>query len=217
MLKFIFLHKNFINVSICKKEADGYLLDGWYKYKELDKVEYDSSNYYSINCVSTCAFPLYEEKKITLYSSDEKHGNLKNYIDKNGDIVKVSSIEDKEKDLRESLKKTDYFLLKSRFNDGKIYIGTNEEILNYFEKKKEKYISKIDKETNIDVIKRIYKVLEGTEKKIMAIKNEQISTLISENETLTKSLNGVKEQITKSVLWDNQFKPKYDRPKAEDF
>ena len=113
--------------------------------------------------------------------------------------------------------KTEYFLLKSRFNDGKIYVGTDEEILDYFKKKMEKYNSKIEKETNIDIIKRLYKKLEDTEKKILKIKNEQISNLISKNEILTKSLNGVKEQISKSVLWDNQFKPIYDKVKAEDF
>lgn len=63
----------------------------------------------------------------------------------------------------------------------------------------EKYNSKIEKETNIDIIKRLYKKLEDTEKKILKIKNEQISNLISKNEILTKSLNGVKEKIT------NQF------------
>ena len=174
-------------------------MSGWFKYRELDKVEYDSSNYYSLHCVSSCVLPIYEEKKLTLYVTDEKHGNLKNYIDKNGDIIKVSFPEDKEKNLMDSLIKTEYFLLKSRFNDGKIYVGTDEETLDYFKKKMEKYNSKIEKETNIDIIKRLYKKLEDTEKKILKIKNEQISNLISKNEILTKSLNGVKEKIT------NQF------------
>ena len=38
MFKFIFLHKNNITLSICKKTSDGYVLDGWFQYKEYDKV-----------------------------------------------------------------------------------------------------------------------------------------------------------------------------------
>jgi hypothetical protein len=51
----------------------------------------------------------------------------------------------------------------------------------------------------------------------MTIKNEQITDLKSKNKGLIESLDKVKEQISKSILWDNQFQPKYDNKKAEDF
>ena len=217
MLKFIFLHKNEINLSICKKLSDGYLLNGWFIYKKSDKVEYDSSNFYSLRCVSGCTFPIYSTKKITVYSTSDKHGNLKNYIDEKEEIVKVTFPEDEKKDLRESLKNYDYFLMKSRFNDGKVYIGNDEEIINYLTNKIEKYKQKMEKAKDAKEIKNLFSKIEKTANKIMTLKNEQINDLKSKNKGLIESLDGVKEQISKSILWDNQFQPKYDNKKAEDF
>ena len=217
MLKFIFLHKNEIKLSIWKKLSDGYLLNGWFTHKESEKVSYDSSNFYSLSCVSDCTFPIYSTKKISVYSTDGKHGNLKNLIDEKEEIVKVTLPEDEKKDLRESLKKYDYFLMKSRFNDGKIYIGNDEEIINYLTKKIEKYKEKMEKEEDAKAIKNLFSKIEKTENKLMTIKNEQITNLKSKNKDLIESLDGVKEQISKSILWDNQFQPKYDNKKAEDF
>lgn len=74
------MHKNEIKLSICKKLSDGYLLNGWFTHKESDKVEYDSANFYFLSCVSGCTFPIYSTKKISIYSTDEEHGNLKNIL-----------------------------------------------------------------------------------------------------------------------------------------
>ena len=217
MFKFIFVHKNNIDLSICKKTSDGYVLDGWFKYKEFDKVEQDANNYFSFHCVSNCQLPTCESKKITLYSTNSEHGNLKNYIDEKGQIIKASFPEDKNKDIRAELIKYDYYLLKSRFDDGKIYFGTDEEILNYFNKKKKKIIEKLNKETENKQIKILQQKLRELERKILQIKDEQIKNLELKNNILQKSINDYLGQISKSVSWDNQFKPIYDNIKAEDF
>ena len=199
------MHKNEIKLSICKKLSDGYLLNGWFTHKESDKVEYDSENFYFLSCVSGCTFPIYSTKKISVYSTDEEHGNLKNYIDEKEEIVKVTLPEDEKKDLRESLKNYDYFLMKSRFNDGKIYIGNDEEIINYLTNKIEKYKQKMEKAKDAKEIKNLFSKIEKTANKIMTLKNEQINDLKSKNKGLIESLDGVKDQISKSILWDNQF------------
>ena len=217
MFKFIFLHKNNITLSICKKTSDGYVLDGWFQYKEYDKVEQDSNNYFSFHCVSNCEIPICESKKITIYSTYKEHGNLKNYIDEKGEIIKASFPEEKNKDIRTELIKYDYYLLKSRFNDGKIYFGTDEEIMNYFIKKKNKYLGKLNSENDVKQIKTLQNKLNKVEKNILQIKDDQIKDLELKNSNLQKAVNDFKAEHSKSVSWDNQFKPKYDNRSAEDF
>jgi hypothetical protein len=217
MFKFIFLHKNNITLSICKKTSDGYVLDGWFQYKEYDKVEQDSNNYFSFHCVSNCEIPICESKKITIYSTYKEHGNLKNYIDEKGEIIKASFPEEKNKDIRTELIKYDYYLLKSRFNDGKIYFGTDEEIMNYFIKKKNKFLGKLNSENDVKQIKTLQNKLNKVEKNILQIKDDQIKDLELKNSNLQKAVNDFKAEHSKSVSWDNQFKPKYDNRSAEDF
>ena len=217
MFKFIFLHKNNITLSICKKTSDGYVLDGWFQYKEYDKVEQDSNNYFSFHCVSNCEIPICESKKITIYSTYKEHGNLKNYIDEKGEIIKASFPEEKNKDIRTELIKYDYYLLKSRFNDGKIYFGTDEEIMNYFIKKKNKFLGKLNSESDVKQIKTLQNKLNKVEKNILQIKDDQIKDLELKNSNLQKAVNDFKAEHSKSVSWDNQFKPKYDNRSAEDF
>ena len=217
MFKFIFLHKNNITLSICKKTSDGYVLDGWFQYKEYDKVEQDSNNYFSFHCVSNCEIPICESKKITIYSTYKEHGNLKNYIDEKGEIIKASFPEEKNKDIRTELIKYDYYLLKSRFNDGKIYFGTDEEIMNYFIKKKNKFLGKLNSENDVKQIKTLQNKLNKVEKNILQIKDDQIKDLELKNSNLQKAINDFKAEHSKSVSWDNQFKPKYDNRSAEDF
>ena len=217
MHKFIFLHQNDINLSICKKISDGYLLDGWFKYKEFDKIEQDANNYYSFHCVSNCELPICESKKITIYSTNAEHGNLKNFVNEKGEIIKAYFPEKKDKDIKSELIKYDYYLLKSRFNDGKIYIGTDEEILNYFNKKKEKNKEKLKNETEIKKIKILQNKLDELERKILQIKDDLIKKLESINNDLQKKVKNFSGQISKSISWDNQFKPIYDHIKAEDF
>ena len=217
MFKFIFLHKNNITLSICKKTSDGYVLDGWFQYKEYDKVEQDSNNYFSFHCVSNCEIPICESKKITIYSTNKEHGNLKNYIDEKGEIIKASFPEEKNKDIRTELIKYDYYLLKSRFNDGKIYFGTDEEIMNYFIKKKNKFLGKLNSENDVKQIKTLQNKLNKVEKNILQIKDDQIKDLELKNSNLQKAVNDFKAEHSKSVSWDNQFKPKYDNRSAEDF
>ena len=217
MFKFIFLHKNNITLSICKKTSDGYVLDGWFQYKEYDKVEQDSNNYFSFHCVSNCEIPICESKKITIYSTYKEHGNLKNYIDEKGEIIKASFPEEKNKDIRTELIKYDYYLLKSRFNDGKIYFGTDEEIMNYFIKKKNKFLGKLNSENDVKQIKTLQNKLNKVEKNILQIKDDQIKDLELKNSNLQKTVNDFKAEHSKSVSWDNQFKPKYDNRSAEDF
>ena len=217
MFKFIFLHKNNITLSICKKTSDGYVLDGWFQYKEYDKVEQDSNNYFSFHCVSNCEIPICESKKITIYSTYKEHGNLKNYIDEKGEIIKASFPEEKNKDIRTELIKYDYYLLKSRFNDGKIYFGTDEEIMNYFIKKKNKFLGKLNSENDVKQIKTLQNKLNKVEKNILQIKDDQIKDLELKNSNLRKAVNDFKAEHSKSVSWDNQFKPKYDNRSAEDF
>lgn len=217
MFKFIFLHKNNMTLSICKKTSDGYVLDGWFQYKEYDKVEQDSNNYFSFHCVSNCEIPICESKKITIYSTNKEHGNLKNYIDEKGEIIKASFPEEKNKDIRTELIKYDYYLLKSRFNDGKIYFGTDEEIMNYFIKKKNKFLGKLNSENDVKQIKTLQNKLNKVEKNILQIKDDQIKDLELKNSNLQKAVNDFKAEHSKSVSWDNQFKPKYDNRSAEDF
>ena len=217
MFKFIFLHKNNITLSICKKTSDGYVLDGWFQYKEYYKVEQDSNNYFSFHCVSNCEIPICESKKITIYSTYKEHGNLKNYIDEKGEIIKASFPEEKNKDIRTELIKYDYYLLKSRFNDGKIYFGTDEEIMNYFIKKKNKFLGKLNSENDVKQIKTLQNKLNKVEKNILQIKDDQIKDLELKNSNLQKAVNDFKAEHSKSVSWDNQFKPKYDNRSAEDF
>lgn len=217
MFKFIFLHKNNMTLSICKKTSDGYVLDGWFQYKEYDKVEQDSNNYFSFHCVSNCEIPICESKKITIYSTNKEHGNLKNYIDEKGEIIKASFPEEKNKDIRTKLIKYDYYLLKSRFNDGKIYFGTDEEIMNYFIKKKNKFLGKLNSENDVKQIKTLQNKLNKVEKNILQIKDDQIKDLELKNSNLQKAVNDFKAEHSKSVSWDNQFKPKYDNRSAEDF
>ena len=217
MFKFIFLHKNNMTLSICKKTSDGYVLDGWFQYKEYDKVEQDSNNYFSFHCVSNCEIPICESKKITIYSTNKEHGNLKNYIDEKGEIIKASFPEEKNKDIRTELIKYDYYLLKSRFNDGKIYFGTDEEIMNYFIKKKNKFLGKLNNENDVKQIKTLQNKLNKVEKNILQIKDDQIKDLELKNSNLQKAVNDFKAEHSKSVSWDNQFKPKYDNKSAEDF
>ena len=214
MFTFKNIHKNDISFSYCKKTSDCYIANGWFLLKPGKKEKYDSNFYYSFQCVSDCKLSLPEtQEKINIYSTNEMHGNLKNYFDEKGDITKAVFPEDEKKDLRASFQKCNYFLLKSKFNDKKIYFGTVEDILNYFQKKLEKYASKKDGTINQTLQTKI----ENTYKKIIQIKNEQIEKMNLQYKQLLEksSLNG--EALTKAKLWDGQFTPIYDNQKFEDF
>ena len=157
---FVFVHKHKVSLAIAKKKSNKcYSIDGYYQRNLNDRMKLTNTGFFYIYCQNCkraiCQSQAQKEFKV----SQNKMEGLCNYFDKNGKLESVYKEEEPHKNLinDENYQNLIFYQLFPDTNyDNSIYIGTEEEKMEYFHKN---YIS-IMKEKDKNELERQNKIID---------------------------------------------------------